>query len=368
MEENPDKKKLRVLDEDGVTEEVLRLGHEGKVPESVERVLKPPVPEVAPRLEKEGGVEEFDRRSIEPDIDAIIGAGGADNLGEDMEWMSDGEQKPVPYGWFILIILLIGGLVGTSALLILRSDSSDVEVAKQAAEERIEENEEDEVEAEALVESIEENLRRYIAADSVDDLMPLVRDAERVKPLMERWYARYPIKVRKFGGLGVFQPLDLEGRLFWLITCMVEGGESETILMEQTQDGQVFVDWETQVCYQPMPWNEYVEKRPEGEVVDFRVYLQKDWGGFYSHEFSDEESWSVYRLWTRDSEEYLFGYVPKGSKLEEQLIKLSDANKGQPVALHLSLKIPEGTTSPRGVIIEKVVSERWARVTPLTGE
>lgn len=367
MEDNPDKKKLKVLDEEERTEEVLRLGDK-KGPVQVKRAPLPPAPELAPRLEKVGGVEEFDRRSIEPDIDAIMSPGESGSLGGEMDWMSSEEKKPVPYGWFVLIFLLVVGLAATSAMLIFRSSSSDVEVAKQAVVERIEENREDEAEAEALVEAIEENLARYIAADSVDDLLPLVRDPERVGPLMEDWYARHPIKARKFEGLGVFQPFDLEGRLFWLITCLVEGDDSETILMEQTEDGRVFVDWETQVCYQPMAWDDYVEKRPEGEALDFRVYLQTDWGGFYSHEFRDEETWGVYRLWTRDSEEYVFGYVKKGSELEEQLSKLSGANKGYPLALYLRLRIPEGTTSPRGVLIEEVISERWARVTRLTGE
>jgi hypothetical protein len=368
VEEDSDKKRLRVVDEDVETEEVLRLGDKGKGGAPVERVPLPRVPEVAPRLEKAGGLEDFDRRSLEPDIDSIMPPGESGNFGGDMEWMTSEEKKPVPYGWFILIFLLLGGLLATSAILILRSDSSDVEVAKQAAVERVEENKEDEAEAEALVEAIEDNLTRYIGAESVEDLIPLVRDPERVGRLMEDWYRRHPIRARKFDGLGVFQPLDLEGRLFWLITCLVKGDKSETILMEQTEDGRVFVDWETQVCYQPMAWNDYVGKRPEGESIDFRVYLQVDWGGFYSHEFSDEERWRVYRLWTRDSEEYLFGYVPRGSELEARLNKLCEANRGSPVALLLRLRIPEGSTSPRGVLIEEIISERWARVTRLTGE
>ena len=368
MEDNSDKKKLRVVDEDGLTEEVLRLGAKGKAPEAVERVQVPRVPEIAPRLEKVGGLEDFDRRSIEPDIDSIIGLGDGDGAAGEMEWMSAREKKPVPYGWFVLIFLLVAGLAGTSALMILGSDDETGEVAREAAVERLEADEADEAEAEALVESIEECLRRYIAADSIDDMLPLVRDSERVKPLMEDWFARHPITPRVFGGLGVFQPLDIEGRLFWLITCQVKGDESETVLMEQTEDGGVFVDWETQVCYQPMSWDDYLEKRPEVESLDFRVYLQPDWGGFYSHEFSEEERWSVYRLTTKGSEEYLFGYIPKGSALDELVMKLSKANRGYPVALHLRLRIPEGTQSPRGVVIEEIVSERWAKVTPLTGE
>ena len=143
MEDNPDKRKLKVLDEEERTEEVLRLGDK-KGPVQVKRAPLPPAPELAPRLEKVGGVEEFDRRSIEPDIDAIMSPGESGSLGGEMDWMSSEEKKPVPYGWFVLIFLLVVGLAATSAMLIFRSSSSDVEVAKQAVVERIEENREDE--------------------------------------------------------------------------------------------------------------------------------------------------------------------------------------------------------------------------------
>jgi hypothetical protein len=360
------KKKLRVLEEDGPTEDVLRLGEEGEEPESVEKILLPPKPEQPERLEHVGGVENFDRRSMEPDIDTIIGLEER-TLDDDLEWMRDGDSKPVPYGWFVLIFLVIAGLVATSAVLILRSSGGLGQEAKQAAVERLEEDAEEDQEALKLVEAVEATLRKYIAADSVEDLLPLVRDPERVRPLMDAWYARNPIEPRAFGGLGVFQPLDLEGRLFWLITCGVKGDDSETILMEQTEDGRVFVDWETQVCHQPMPWDEFVEKRPEGEDYDFRLYLQPDLGGFFSHEFGDEEKWSVYRLSAKDSEEYLFGYVARGSELEKTLIELTRSNRGYPVALLLRLNIPKGTKSPRGVLIEELISKRWALVEPLTG-
>jgi hypothetical protein len=365
VEDDSEKKKLRVVDDEGPTEEVMRLGRGGKQAKSVERVPIQPEPEEPSRLKREGVVDDFDRRSVEPDIDTILGVD--DNL-EEADWMDRKEAKSVPYGWFALIILIIGGLVGTSAVMLMTSSGGDGEVAKIVAVEHLADDQEDDAEATALVESIESNLSRYVAAKSVDELLPLVRDPERVKPLMEAWHSRHPIEPSKFDGLGVFQPLDLEGRLFWLITCLVEGDRPQTILMEQTEDGRVFVDWETQVCYQPMEWDEYADERPSGVSLDFRVYAEPDRNGFYSHEFSDEDRWNVYRLTAKDSQEPLFGYAERGSELDEKLMELCRANRGYRTALFLRLKIPEGTQSPRGVLIEELLSERWAVVEPLKGE
>ncbi|MEM1083463.1 MAG: hypothetical protein AAGI48_05030 [Verrucomicrobiota bacterium] len=365
MEQDPEKK-LRVLEEED-TEEVLRLGGLKKKPEVVEKVVVPRKPEEAARLESLVNLDDLDRRSIEPDIDTIIDGESEPVYDGEQEWAPK-EDRPVPYGWFVLVFLFIAALVTTALIQIQRSADGEGEVARQVAVERLEEDERADAEAYALVEAVEEILRKYLTTSSHSELLPLVRDPERVRPLMEEWYARNPKKSREFDGLGVFQPLDINGRLFWLATCMVKDAEHETVLIEQTQDGKVLIDWESQVCYQPMAWERYVEKRPAGGELDFRIYLQPDLQGFYSHEFSDEEKWNVYRLTAKDSEEYLFGYVLRGSELDELLLRLVRENQGYPASLYLRLGIPEGTTSPRGVLIKELLSERWALVDPVTGD
>lgn len=345
--------------DEGQTEEVLRLHEKGT--EVVERIQVPPSPEEAERLEQNKLDEEARRRSVEPDIDEIL----EKKKLEDDEWM--GGRKPVPYAWFLLIFLGIAALSITSLVMIGRSKSGAAAEAVRAAAEIVEADKQEDRKAAALVEKIEESLTAYLAAESVEEMLPLVREPDRVRPLMDEWYASHPIKARQFEGLGVFQPFTLEGRLFWLITCLVEGEKSETLLVEQTQDGRVLVDWETHVCYQPIPWDDFVVRRPEGKAMDFRIYLQPDPGGFHSHEFRDEDEWVVYRLMAKGSDEYLFGYVPRGSELAGRIDEQVKANRGTPAALYLRLLRPEGTRSPRGVLITEVLSNRWALVEPLNG-
>lgn len=358
MKEDSDEKKLRLVEDEVDTEEseYLLLGSESG---EVVRRLRPDKDGAAvdPKPEEMPGM-----RSAEPTIDAIMD----DELGEQTEWELSLRKGPVPYGWFLLVFILIGGLAALSVSMVLSSRKGEGNLAKKVATERLESDAEDYAEAEALVESVEATLARYVAAASSDDLLPLVRDPERVAPLIANWYAERPFVPRKFDRLGVFQPMDLGKRPFWLITCEVEGGPPETVLMEQTGDGRVLVDWETQVCYQPMDWNRYVKDRPECGAYDFRVYVQPDYAGFFSHEFGDEDKWSVYRLTAKDSDEYLFGYVRKGTALASELLEFSGVNHGRPVALLLTLRTPEGVRSPRGVLIEKVVSRRWALVEPGT--
>lgn len=365
--ENQDEEKkaqLRVIEEDVPSEEVMRLDGAGKAPKEIARIALPQVPEAAERLESEG-LEDIGRRTLEPDIDAILdGEEFEENL--EQKWAAEAERKPVPYGWFVLILLVLAGLVIS---MIVNSHESpgqeQVEQARQASVESEEDDAEEDLEALALVERIEGTMRDFLAADSIDKLLPLVRDPERVEPLMGKWYAKNSFAESEFVRLKVFQPLDLVGRSFWLLTCGLKGEPDISALVEQWPDGSVRVDWETQVCYQPMPWDQYVAERPDKEAMNFRVHMKPDFDALYSHEFAEEERWMGFVLTAKGSDEYLIGYVERGSALGDQLLEAARAVRGRTMAFYLRLRVPEGAASPRGVLIEGVVSDRWALIEPL---
>jgi hypothetical protein len=136
-------------------------------------------------------------------------------------------------------------------------------------------------------------------------------------------------------------------------------------LLETDGQAGVLVDWETAVCYQPMDWDEYVVSRPAGTTMDFRVYLEPDM--FFSHEFSDATQWDCYRLTALGAEEPLFGFVRKGSDTAERLRQRFQTHGPQATAMVLRLSLPVGLTSRRGVVIDRVLSERWIYVEPPNG-
>ena len=346
---------LRVVEEVTHSEEVLRLG-ENEV-EEVARVEVAPPPEVTTRLATKEA--EFDRRSHEPDIDVIIDdARESEDLEDD--WQEASTRGPVPYGWFVLIFLVIGGAVAWSAGWF--SDDPEVvpsDLARQESVERMAEDEQEIREATELVEMVEARVRVYADADRWEAMLPYVRDRSRVEPLMRQWYAEKEFESMPFGRLLVFQPLELDARNFFVVSYEMKGGnEARSLLVEDRGDEGIFVDWETDVCYQPMAWDRYVEERPEG-VQQFRVQIEPDYAGLYSHEFQDESRWLAIRLTASGSNDFLIGYVNRGGGLEEEIRALIEDNQYQPVSVVLRLRVPENVQSLRGVVIEEVVSTRW---------
>lgn len=355
--------RLRVVDDEESDQprDVVRLKADGgpAVAEPVVRVAPAPPPaETAERLEGEVR-EHFEGRSIEPGIEAIL---DPQETAAGIEHAWGGEETRVggvPYGWVVLVVLLVlGG--GIWSFRNMRQGEAKVVQEHEVVREKEEKEEQEDATARQLVEAVESTIRGYLAADTLEEILPLIRDPERVKPLIAETWKRTPPVPMKYQRMPLFRPDSLNGKLFWVVQAEVEDGPPQSLLLEQISDTEVKVDWETHVCYQPIPWDRYVKERPTGEALEFRVQAVRD--VLYSHEFSDDSKWVCFRLTARDSYEHVFGYAPVGSEAARLLGAYCDAAHGAPVATILKLRVPEQASSARGVVIEAMVEPRWARI------
>jgi hypothetical protein len=361
--------RLRVVDDEEADSprDVVRLkagsGPAASVP-TVKVAPMPAPPEPTERLEGEVH-ENYQGRSIEPGIEAIL---EPHEVAASVE-QSWGEKETrlggLPYGWAVLIVLLVVG-GGIWSFRNMRQGEAKVVQEHEVIREKAEKEEQEDATARQLVDAVETTLARYLAADTLDKILPLVRDPARVKPLIaETWQAKPPVP-SKFKRMALFRPESFEGKLFWVVQAEVEGGPTQSILLEQISDTEVKVDWETHVCYQPMSWDRYAKERPSGQALEFRVNVER--GVLYSHEFSDSSKWRCFRLTTRDSYESVYGYVQVGSETAQMLEAYVDSFQGRAeAAAILKLRVPEESRTPRGVVIEKMVEPRWLRIAKETG-
>ncbi len=357
MGKEDDKVKLRTIDEDreesvrvvrlnqGTTEEVeelptLRVG--GKV-----------VPEARLAIATRG---ELKTRSNEPDIGSLI---ERDGLVDETEW-SEGSGGKMPWGWVVLVgCVFVAGIVW-SLMEVNRADSHRVDLMSEAAG-ILEKEEMEEKNAEQVIERIESTVRDYYDSRSVEELLQYVRHPRRVAPLMEKYYEDTPPKAWRVQEIESMDPLTIDYRAtFWMVVSLLENGERSQLLVETGNDGEVKIDWETLVCYQPMDWDQFATARPEGYEGDFRVYVEKD--HFFSHEFADSDAYASFRLTAIDGEQVLNGYAGLQSDLGKKISELIEGNGGQPTPMILRLKVPEAVRSPRGVEITRLVCPRWLYV------
>jgi hypothetical protein len=306
-------------------------------------------------------------RTHQPGIEALIDTDNAPAGMTEDEWGDKtGRRLPIPWGWFALIgMAIIAAIVWSLAHL-----QDSVVVAKAIRDETVSNLAKDEAEAaEALklIERIEGTLKIFFDTSSVDLKARMIRQPERVRPLMFDHYERFPHEQSPMKEMRSLEPLNLHSSGdFWISSVMLANGKVINLVIEIDRNGNPLMDWETMVCYQPMAWDKFARQRPTGRSLDFRVVAVRD--HFHSHEFTDQEKWTSYRLSALDSDEVLFGYVATGTEAELRLAQLAEIYQGAGMNVMLRLNIPDGLTSRRGVVIEKVLNSRWIYVDPPDNE
>lgn len=360
MAKEKDKIELKPVDEHA--ERLSRFVRLHK--DATEEVVELPPVRVGEKLTPEARLEaatreELKTRSNEPDVGSLIERKLPQP--EDQWEGPAAAAKGMPWGWVALIGAIFAGGISWSLVEVNRAEERREELNRQALN-ILEKEQQEEVDAEDLIGSIEKAAADFFDSRSVEELLRYVRHPERVKPLMENHYAGKPIEPIRVENISGLDPLTIDHRaMFWLVSCELEGSLRNQVLVEAKSATDVKVDWETFVCYQPMPWDEFAKARPGGYTGDFRVYAEMD--HYYSYEFSDADEFVSLRLTALNSEETLYGYVERRGVLAKRISDLIANNGENPTPLILRLHVPEGFRSKRGVVVRSLVCPRWMFVT-----
>ena len=362
---------LKAVDDEILREpEVVRLhapGSEQSLSDEEPVKLGPAHPVEAPasRLELPKR-EEIEMRTHQPDIESLIDDAVTADLTESGWGEASTSRNPIPWGWFALIGMAIAAAVFWS-LGHLRESTAQVETFHQEAQTTLDLDEQEEAEARDLIANIQATLRSYFNATSVNTLERLVRHPERVMPLIRQHHAVQPLHAAPLRSVRVLEPVTLDNRAnFWMVSVVLANGELRNLILEIDEHGDPRIDWETLICHQPVPWDDFALDRKSGTSVDFRVYAEMD--NFYSHEFADSRKWRSFRLTALFSDETLFGYMTPDHEDFERLSGLIRMNGGRKTSVILRLNIPQGLQSRRGVVIERLIAPRWLFVDCPTSE
>lgn len=302
------------------------------------------------------GRDELKTRSNEPDVRSLIEMDILPTTSEPWETKS-AEAPRLLWGWVAVIACLFGGAIIWSLVNVNRAEEQ-LNVSSQGALAILEKDKQEEFEAITMIDTLDRTVRDFFDARSVDEMLRFVRHPERVRPLMERYYADKAPQPKRVLELLSMEPFTIDKRAnFWMVSCDLKDQERTHMLLEALSDKEAKVDWETFVCYQPMAWDEFARTRPGDYTGDFRVYVQKD--NFHSHEFADSEVYDCYRLTALNSEETLYGYVERESALASRMAELTANRPDSPLPLMLRLHLPDGLDSTRGLHVRELVNPRW---------
>ncbi len=203
----------------------------------------------------------------------------------------------------------------------------------------------------SLLAEAEPLARRFLEATSVAELLPLVRNPAVAEARMRAFYPAGKIEAAGLSQFNSGGGLSIRGK-FVSLTVMTCGHEEKSLALIETPQG-LKIDWESWVGWAEISWEDFLTSKPVVGHV-FRVTVSAV--DYYNFGFADESKWHSYRLLSPDGEHSIYGYVEKGSGLEQQIHTDGDTKS---VTLMLSLKFPAGATSGSQVEIERLVAEGW---------
>ncbi len=203
----------------------------------------------------------------------------------------------------------------------------------------------------SIREEAEPLARKFLEASTVEEILPFIHDPASAEPKLREYYPDGKIEAP---GLAVFDSgagLNFRESIVSVPVLTRDFEQREMIFVDTPEGLKVY--WESWTGWSEMPWEDFMEKRPETSVV-FRLILRRV--EYYNFDFSDESRWQSYSLASPDGMHLLYGYVEKGSVLNERIIP-SGSTTGN--ALMLALKYPEDARSRNQVEIESLVADGW---------
>lgn len=214
-----------------------------------------------------------------------------------------------------------------------------------------------------LLKQVEVSVRGYYAADQISEKLKYVRQPERVRPLMEKYYQQQPVVKEEFHQLEKYGALNIDKVPFVYARVQMENGTSRDVLLERLADESFKLDWEVDVHYQPLAWDGFIELRPSEPLV-MRVAVKPD--SFHVYQFRDSSKYDCYQLTAKGSDHYVFGYVVKGSEVSIQLrqifMRVKQLANTSPEPMMLQLRFPEGSSQGNCVHIDRIVAPRWFQI------
>ena len=201
----------------------------------------------------------------------------------------------------------------------------------------------------------------FHASKTIDERLAHVREPERVRPLMDAWYGKNKPMVDLDGiqNISIKVPhskmIEDQGRNFVILAMSVHDSGMRMYAIEKTGEGMK-LDWETAVGYQPMPIDEFKEKRPT-EPLPFRVKMKATG---YENAFDLEKNrlLEVELSYPGRPEFKLYAVIDRKEEWAQPLFSAFDQGLAPSVIANLKYADPEGN-DPLQVEIDSIVADTW---------
>lgn len=161
----------------------------------------------------------------------------------------------------------------------------------------------------------------FIKAATNAERLKWVRDPEQVAPIMESFYRDGAGASENVLGLKQMEPAFNEKFFFQRFQVRLGNGTSRLLCVVLTEDGGK-VDFKAYALHCSAQWKDLLSGKVS-QAAEVRVFIEPT--SAYMHGFTDEKKFSSYLANSRDLDDPVFFYAPRGSKLDKSLQELTQA-------------------------------------------
>jgi hypothetical protein len=202
---------------------------------------------------------------------------------------------------------------------------------------------------------IEAVVRRFFAASTIAEKAACSRDSERVRSLMEVYYQKHTLNSEPWQGIGWILPMDEPGHRLAYAQTLFIGADPVCVIIEESDDGDFLVDWESSVRYSEIDWKDFLSKRPDQPTL-FRVIASKP--GITSGLIASGEQ-EVIELKHPAEQGTVYAYFNRDDPQFRSLLEQLKLGNWTNVPLTLRLCYPGPTANAQAVRITSVEGKGW---------
>ncbi|MGV3661537.1 MAG: hypothetical protein ACO1TE_15220 [Prosthecobacter sp.] len=202
---------------------------------------------------------------------------------------------------------------------------------------------------------IEATLRGFFEASTVESKLSYVRDAARVRPLMDQYHNGRPPVRHQWKGLGWVLPVEEPGFRLGYAQAMFADAEPVSLIIEEKEDGTFRVDWESSVRYGELDWSEFIETQPTAPKL-FRVIASRP-----RHSPSTEapQGSEVLEIKHPDDDNVIYAYFDRQDPKFQSLLQQLQTGNWKDVPLTLRLCYTGPSNGGKSVRIADIEGKGW---------
>ncbi len=265
--------------------------------------------------------------------------------------------RKLPWGLIGVVIVLLG-LVSWKIMSIRRQgtlsiNQNPISDAPQAPSLKPKQSELELRPKSAILTDLTPVLKAFVDAQSSTAMKPLVREPDRVHPLMDLYYQEQePFNPVDYNTLPRYDNLFVH-KNFVVASLETKEFESFTISLEKGPQGYL-VDWESFVAYGDMPLSRFQKLKPTTPTL-FRFIIEP--ASYPNLDFPSSETHQAYKLYTKNRAQMIYGYVPRQSPPHEKM--MSALISKQSIFCVLRIKYPTHSTNDNQVEISHYLQTGW---------